>query len=194
MTRVNSKKVHKSLTQSTNKIKVLKNINPYLFGNKIVINNLDLVLLNYKNLKYPIYKGVLLLTNNELSRLIFQLDKFDGGGNSPDEQRKLVQNAYLEVLKTYLGSETVKQWNKKTLSSINELITGLPSKGAIFNQYKYEDLFDSKTVTDSEIDKIVVMLMQGKENLENVSNDLQNKYRLVSYENTFYWVPQELLP
>lgn len=142
------------------------------------------------NLEYPLFKYVLFLTDRELYQLETTLKRLIIGG-APTELRENVVKVYKETLMLYYGGE-VGNVSDKTLAQLMESVTGLPSKSDLLDKYTLKDLEDRRKVSDDEILDIVDYIEDKLLAMKKVIGN--PKYYFRSRDNTYYWVPQEVIP
>ena len=119
----------------------------------------------------------------------FDLEKLLSPVNASRQRENLVFS-YKRILSEHYGEEEIL---KKTPSDVMGLVTGLPSQTFLLNNYTIEELEDPRIVSDQAISSILVHTRQ-KYNI--LTEDIlgQKKYSFKSFNNTYYWVPQDALP
>lgn len=141
-------------------------------------------------LEYPLFKFVLFLTDRELYDLETTLKKLVIGGSS-SELRENIINAYKKILTVHYGNDT-GNISDKTLAQATESVTGLPSKSGLLNKYTLKDLEDRRKVSDDEIRDISDYIEDKLLSMKRIVGNPDYYFR--SRDNTYYWVPQDVIP
>jgi len=147
--------------------------------------------LQVDKLEEPIFKHVLFLTDTELYDLYRSLEKIVQPGLPPSQLRQEIINSYKEILIRHYGTD-IAGMSSRTLAELTEDLTGLPSRSDLLNKYTIRDLGDRKEVTDYEIEDIFAYIEGKLEAFKRVRGNPQFFFR--SRDQTYYWVPQEVLP
>ena len=141
-------------------------------------------------LEYPLFKHVLFLTDREL----YELEKTIKGlliGGSSSELREGVIRAYKEMITSHYGSD-ISAMSNMTLAQAMEAVVGLESTSDLLNKYTLKDLEDRRKVGDDEIRDINYYIEDKLLAMKKVIGN--PKYFFRSRDNTYYWVPQEMVP
>jgi|GEM_PF-1326424 len=138
-------------------------------------------------LEYPLFKHVLFLTDRELYGLETTLKKLVVPG-SPSELRENIERAYREMITTHYGSDISKVANM-TLGEAMEAAVGLPSTSDLLNKYTLKDL---EKISNDEIRDINDYIEDKLIDMRGVIGN--PKYYFRSRDNTYYWVPQNVVP
>lgn len=148
--------------------------------------------LQVDKLEYPIFKHVIFLTRQELNELERELEKLVDIGNTPSELRQEIINAYKQILIGYYGTEAKQEIAKKTPAQVLEIVTGLPTASELLGKYTIAELEDRRKVSDEEIQDIFFYMEKKLLALQKVVGNPEYFFR--SRDQTYYWVPQEVLP
>ena len=177
---------------------LLKNskIDPSAFQKLDVNTNFQIFVEAYASvkqnkLKKPLFNFVLFMDDDDLYDLIIQFRKL-GNATTEQELRKNLVDSYKQLAISYYGSrESKSAINKKSLSEIMGLITGLPSRSELFTKYTISDLESSRTVTVQILKDIAGEINDIKTDLERIRS--RHSYSFTSYDQTYYWIPAEAL-
>jgi len=141
-------------------------------------------------LEYPLFKHVLFLTDRELYDLERELEKIlpDVSGS---ELREAIINAYKEMIRNHYGSD-LSTISDLTLGQAMKAVTGLPSTSDLLNSYTLKDLENKKKVSDDDIREIYFYVDEKLVEMRRVIGNPDYFFR--SRDNTYYWVPQDMVP
>jgi len=143
-------------------------------------------------LEHPLFKHVIFLTRQEFNELEEALNKVVYIGNTPSELRKEIINAYKQILIGYYGTEVKQEIANKTPAEIMEIVIGLPTTSELLGKYTIAELGDHRKVNDEEIRDIFFYIDKKLQDLRNIIGNPAYFFR--SRDQTYYWVPQEVLP
>jgi len=137
-------------------------------------------------LEYPLFKHVLLLTDKELYDLELELSSL-----LIESLRDQIIKIYKEIIKVHYGSD-ISFSSQMTLGQAMAAITTLPATSELLNTYTLKDLEDPRKISDDELRDI-------KDYIENKLFDMRGiignpKYFFRSRDNTYYWVPLDVIP
>lgn len=177
---------------------LLKNskIDPSAFQKLDVNTNFQIFVEAYASvkqskLKKPLFNFVLFMDDDDLYELIIQFRKL-GNATTEQELRKNLVDSYKQLAISYYGArESKSAINKKTLSEIMGLITGLPSRSDLFTKYTISDLESSRAVTVQTLKDIAGEINDIKTDLERIRS--RKTYSFTSYDQMYYWIPAEAL-
>ena len=131
------------------------------------------------------------MDDDDLYELIIQFRKL-GNATTEQELRKNLVDSYKQLAISYYGArESKSAINKKTLSEIMGLITGLPSRSDLFTKYTISDLESSRAVTVQTLKDIAGEINDIKTDLERIRS--RKSYSFTSYDQMYYWIPAEAL-
>ncbi len=148
--------------------------------------------LRVDDLEYPLFKHAIFMTRQELNELERELEKIVDIGNTPSELREQIINSYKQILIGYYGTEARREITIKSPAEILEIVTGLPTTSELLNKYTIAEIEDRGRVSDEEIQDIFFYM---DEKLRALSKIIGNPdYFFRSRDQTYYWVPQEVLP
>ncbi len=148
--------------------------------------------LQVDKLEYPIFKHVIFLTRQEFNELEKELEKLVDVGNTPSELREEIINAYKQILIGYYGTEAKQEIANKTPAEVLEIVTGLPTTSELLSKYTIAELEDRRKVSDEEIQDIFFYMDKKLQTMQKVVGNPDYFFR--SRDQTYYWVPQEVLP
>ncbi len=148
--------------------------------------------LQVDKLENPIFKHVIFLTRQEFNELEKELEKLVDIGNTPSELREEIINAYKQILIGYYGTEAKQEIANKTPAEVLEIVTGLPTTSDLLGKYTISELEDRRKVSDEEIQDIFFYMDEKLRALKKVVGNPDYFFR--SRDQTYYWVPQEVLP
>ncbi len=146
-----------------------------------------------EELDQPLFTHVLFLTDRELYALEDNLEKLVGASNDATELREQIVDSYKEILEKHYGSGGNKrELARKTAAEILELVTGLPSSSELLGKYTIADLEDRRKVSDNKIQEIFIYMEDKLRDMKKVVGNTDYSFR--SRDETYYWVPQDVLP
>jgi len=164
---------------------------------KIQENNYQLFIEGYAavevdNLQHPLFNHVLFLTNQEVNKLEAILIKVTNI-NTPSQARKFTVDAYREILIAHIGEEEARAAiATKSPAEILEDVIGLPSRSELLDKYTVAELEDKRKVSDGEFRDIMNYMSAKLLAMKKVVGNTEYLFR--SRDETYYWVPQEVLP
>lgn len=145
------------------------------------------------SLKLPLFKHVLLLTNEELHDLEELLVKLVEVKKQNTELRKAMTKTFREILKAHSKEEINKyQADTKTPGEIFKMVVGISSKTQILQKYTISELEDEKAVSDDEVDAIFFYIENKLEKVKRIANNSEYLFR--TNEETYYWMPEIMFP
>lgn len=149
------------------------------------------------DLTHPIFKRSLLLTKSELSDIIRQIDELNMASGSPD-RRLALQQAWLEILMKHVGVGKTDRSEllSRTIEDIMITTIGLPSTNSFINNIRLEDLTNPGAISDPEIAQYIRDIDTKHRELNRIFNMVNPPYRYSfrSYNETYYWIEESLLP
>ncbi len=135
--------------------------------------------LHIKELKYPLFSPVLLMTREELSSL------YSITGSSTDALRTQVLAIYKNVLSLHYDK------NPDT-TILNKTDMELPFKSELLTNYSLKDLENKEKISDKEIYNIFIYADEKRYRLRKVIGNPDYSFRF--QDNTYYWVPLDMIP
>lgn len=147
--------------------------------------------LQVDKLEHPLFKHVLFLTDRELYDLERKMLRLLPGESSGSQLRQGIINAYKEMIRNHYGSD-LSAVSGMTLGQAMEAVVGLPSSSDLLNSYTLKDLEDRKKVSDDEIRDIYYYVDEKLVEMRRVIGNPEYFFR--SRDNTYYWVPQDMVP
>jgi len=139
-------------------------------------------------LKHPLFKHVLLLTDKELYDLEHTLSFL----LTPESSlREDIIRVYKEIIKVHYGSDisfSSGMTTRKAMKSVMEL----PATSALLNKYTLRNLEDPKKVSDDNIRDIFSYIGTKLSELKKVIGNPKYFFRMG--DNTYYWVPLDVIP
>jgi len=145
------------------------------------------------SLKSPLFKRVLLLTNEELHDLEELLVKLVETKKQNIELREAMTRAFREILKTHNEGEISKyQAGEKTPGEIFRMVTGISSETQLLQKYTIVELEDPRKVSDEEVDAIFFYIEGKLEKVRKIVNNSEYLFR--TNEETYYWMPETMFP
>ena len=166
---------------------------------KAAFENLQLFINGYtslstKGLSKPLYNYQVLVNNYEVFELQSTLRDLRGLDMPTSELRKVLINSYKEILFQHYGREEgSRKYQSATIGDIMDLVTGLTTRSTLLNDYRIADLEDRSKVDGRRL-AVIVRYVKNKLNRleEHVIENEEYKFR--SNDETYYWLPQEVLP
>ncbi len=146
--------------------------------------------LQVDKLEYPLFKHVLFLTDRELYDLERKILRLLPGESSGSQLREGIIKAYREMIGNHYGSD--RSVFDLTLGQAMEAVVGLPSTSDLLNSYTLKDLEDRKEVSDDDIRDIYYYIDEKLVEMRRVIGNPDYFFR--SRDNTYYWVPQDMVP
>lgn len=149
---------------------------------------------NVVNMEHPLFKHVLFLTEDELFSLYLMLsDITQAEGQSINELRENIYNAYKEVLIQHLGEREAREAiANKSADELISIVTGLPSSSPLLGKFRLPDLLSKRRVSDEEILNIRTYFEKKVKALKSIKGN--NDHRFSSRDEHYYWIPQDFLP
>ncbi len=146
-----------------------------------------------EGLEYPLFKHVLFLDDSELYEIKQELQKLVTPDLEASKLREDLINAYKQILIKHFGNDLARgQITNKTPGEIIKLVTGLPSATEILNDFTIGELADRRKVPDAKLEELFYHVANKVEALDEVTGNPAYFFR--SRNETYYWVPQEVLP
>lgn len=146
-------------------------------------------------LEEPVFKPVLLLSLVELSEFNSLLRKFNSG-NTEDETRENYYNAFKGVLKTYLGDEiSDEELGKKSAAEAMSMISDLKKStklSGLLAEYSLDDIRNTKKFDKNKLMQLESYMSKKADGINRYLNDQSAMFPL--FDDTCFWLPQELLP
>ncbi len=146
--------------------------------------------LQVDKLEYPLFKHVLFLTDRELYDLERELEKLLIDAPGSDLRENMLQ-AYREMIIRHYGSD-VAAVASMPIGKLMKSVTGLESRSDILNKYTLKELEDRRRVSDDEIREINYYIEDKLLTMKKVIGNPDYFFR--SRDNTYYWVPQDMVP
>jgi len=147
--------------------------------------------LQVDKLEYPLFKHVLFLTDRELYDLERTIEQLLPPDPSGSELREGIILSYKEVIIRHYGSDVSAVANMP-LGKIMESVVGLESKSDILNKYTLKELEDKRKVNGDELREIYYYIEDKLLSMRKIIGNPDYFFR--SRDNTYYWVPQEMVP
>ena len=140
---------------------------------------------------YDYYKPVIFIEHAEFERLLSQFRKvYDATKNSDNRENYI--NAMKQLLLSMVPDMTPEELNKKGSAFIRKMISGLnESTGGL--DKSFEEIADPNAVSNVEFNKIIKDFNTKFEALENIYLK-KYKYTFKSNNQTYYWIPFDMLP
>ena len=145
-----------------------------------------------KGQQYPLFRSVLLLNQEELSRVIISADDLDDA----TQTREAFQQYWITMLKTTLGKVSDQELRSKSLGDLWEMATGFPLNNKILARISPQCIVDPNCLQDSELAQITEEIHKKSIAIRNLfnSNNATDNYSFRSNEITYYWVDEEMFP
>lgn len=145
------------------------------------------------NLKEPLYSYSVLLTEQELNEIISKMNMLKNPSASPSEKRKLMQDAFKEVLIGMFGKkEAKKMFMRMSLDDLFKKITGMPVRNTILKKINLNDIRQVKIVGDAKFMELESLILNSAAELKLFQADADNEF--LSGDQKLYWVPQGYFP
>ncbi len=147
--------------------------------------------LEVKGMKYPLFKYILFVDEDEYADLKKVLEKVvrDETGN---QLRENLVEVYKELILTYMGGKHDREVLNTPLSTIMEKITGMPSRSDFMKKYSVSDLENHKMVTDQVLTELMIEMKRKLAQLKQIR--IENKSSFMNNDNRYYWLPESVLP
>jgi hypothetical protein len=150
---------------------------------------------NVKNLNYPIFKESLFLSREDLLETIMRLNSLCGiGGNSMSDRRLKMQNIWIDILESIIGSEKREEIMNMTVDDLHNVVFGLPSQSQLTAQVRLRDIVEATVIDDTEFEMYADYICNKLAGLRSIINDQNYNESFVSNNITYYWIPLELFP
>jgi hypothetical protein len=145
-----------------------------------------------QKLKYPLFKRVLFISDDEYQDLGKILRTFTNLGGNDYQQRQQLMAAFYTIVNMYYGEEAKERFKKMSMDDILNLITGLKSDNVIFSKVKVNDFTDQKKLPDDQFQDIVEYLDRANTKYRTVRANPD--YMLRKGDDIWYWLPEDFLP
>jgi hypothetical protein len=150
--------------------------------------------LQHNGLSNSLFKYDILVNSDEVFELKRTLKELTDLDMTFAEARKKVVNSYQETLFQHYGKNEGKQLLRTaTIGDVIQLVTGLPSKSELLNNYRIADLESKRVVDDNQLQMIIQEIKKKLDRLESEIED-NDQYKFRSNDRTYYWLPQDVLP
>jgi len=150
---------------------------------------------NVKNLNYPIFKESLFLSREDLLETIMRLNSLCGiGGNSMSDRRLKMQNIWIDILESIIGSEKREEIMNMTVDDLHNVVFGLPSQSQLTAQVRLRDIVEATVIDDTVFEMYADYICNKLTGLRSIINDQNYNESFVSNNITYYWIPLELFP
>lgn len=136
------------------------------------------------NLKYPLFKKVLLIDRQQLGDMLNELGHVYNA-LTENKERKAVQNVWKKIIKKY--SED-KNFENLTIKEINENFFGLQETSSLLMNVKLKDITNESIVSEKEFQKYKNIIHKKYKNLNNIFNTDNYPYSFMSNEIMYYWI------
>lgn len=145
------------------------------------------------NQNHPLFKKVLLLTDEELYALKGSIVKIRQG-ISGSEEREGLYKAAKELFKSYLGEAFDPEQN--TWEDLHLIVIGLPSKMEGFlKTVKIVDILDPRRFPDEQLRKYISIFNKSYSAIENIIYMRDSyQYKFETNRQEFYWIAEDILP
>jgi hypothetical protein len=147
--------------------------------------------LNIKDLKYPLFKKILLLSMEDLVLFKDVITKLADATNSA-QQRQLLQETWLQLLKIYLGGD--EEIKYLTLEQINEKVIVLPVATPFLKQVRLSDIVDEKRFTEEKLLVFFGSIIESERKLNQILEDSDYPYSFSANGTRYLWIAEDLLP
>jgi len=141
-------------------------------------------------LEYPLFKYVLFLSDRELYDLERKIQRLIPAVSTPSEVREGIIRVYQEIINIHYGSDIPV--TNMTIGQTMKVIVGLPATSDLLNAYTLKDLMDNRKVSDDEIREIYYYIDEKLVGMKKIIGNPNYFFR--SRDNTYYWVPLEMIP
>lgn len=149
-----------------------------------------------KNAQLPLWQFDLLFSNEELSELILRIKSLSiEQGLSPDQLREAFKNAWMQVLKSHMGSVSNKEIEEMSLAEAEATVFGAVGKTELL-QHKIRDIGDASIISDRDLTKWVNRVGSKEKILNKIRDNIPGyqHYSFINHEQRFYWIQQTDLP
>ncbi|MFC1563226.1 VWA domain-containing protein, partial [candidate division KSB1 bacterium] len=145
-----------------------------------------------KEMNYPLFKKVLLLSGPELNDIIAYLNQFI----VTTDPREDLQNAWRAILRNYAGNLSMEQLEKTPLDDLYEMVVGLPMKSVLLGEIRPIDIPNPKVFPDNLLRKYFEYIQEKIPELKKIANMAANTYPYAFLSNGvyYYWIDEDLLP
>jgi|GEM_PF-2653091 len=145
------------------------------------------------SLTHPLYKRVLLYSAEEFTGLFHNLNKLSQA-RGKDHQRKLLHDAWVEILDGYLGDIDKSKLEKMNLADIHQMVFGLPGANGLIKELKLNEILDEEKVTDFDIKKYASDIARKSSKLGSIINSESYPYEFLTNNVKYYWIEEDMIP
>ena len=152
--------------------------------------------------QYPLFKFSLFMTREELSELYVQMKKFSEATHSHKNARQEMQQIWLAILKSYIGSDEesflkeqgIPNLLEMDLLTIKKKVYGIPIKSVFLKGVKLEDITNKDRFSDKQFGIFATRIEKKLQRLSSIVNRISYPYSFQSNDISYYWISEDLIP
>jgi type VI secretion system TssR-like protein len=148
--------------------------------------------ISHKDLNYPLYDRVLLLTRQELSGLLNRMEKLAEAKSSAN-RRILLLDIWKELLRVHIGEASDEILESMTMEEATEKVFGLPGTSGLLKEVRLKDIV-GESISEVDISRYCVMIDRRYDRLQKIFRMERYPYSFSINDETYYWIPESLLP
>jgi hypothetical protein len=145
-------------------------------------------------LSYPIYKEVLFLSLFDLVEVVTRLNSLCDYSGSMSERRIRMQNVWVEILASILGSDKRNEIMNMKGSDLHNVVFGLPAQSELITDVKLRDIVERTVISDAQFEQYVQYLSFKLGELRKIVNEVNYEQSFRSNNIVYYWIPLETFP
>ena len=147
-----------------------------------------------KGQSHPLFKRVLLLSLQNLGRLIETVEKLSKATSS-NQLRQDLYETWLQLLRSYLGTGTSEgELRNLTMEQISEKVVGLPGTSAFLKDIRLRDIPDQRVFSDIRLAGYTQNITRSLRQLYEIFNENNPLQSFRSNEIKYFWIEEDLLP
>lgn len=139
-----------------------------------------------------LYQYVILMNEQDLRNLIHTLEKLFDVTSTRYDRRTNLEKACYEILQYQYGFSDKEIMANMKMGDLISLVNRMPSRNPLFNKVSIGDIGKKRKVSDHQIDEILDGIELKTIGLKRAR--VGKSHRFDSNDQTYYWIPQNLLP
>jgi hypothetical protein len=179
-----------------NNLNIDKSKVEFLCDKKFQIHAEGFAPLTATGLEHPLFRKTLLLSRNDLSKILGFIDNLYAATTMGD-RRIAIQNAYIDMIERHIGKMDKQELMLLTVEEISSKVVGLPGTNSFINKIRLEDLTNPGVIPDHELNIYANEIDRKRESLRRIFNESRYnpyEYSLELNEVVYYWIEDNLLP
>ena len=141
----------------------------------------------------PLFRPVLLVDRTELYRMLTRLDDLTRAASS-SAARQSLKDAWVQMLRVFLGDIDREELEGMTIEEINNLIWGIPYASPLLRGMLLRDIHSRIRLPDDRFSEVLHLITEKRDSLAAIFQTDQYRYSFRSGESTYYWLPTDVIP